>query len=244
MAGIPLVNCKIYVGGLDLSGDSNSLNLVHSAEMLDGTVFQPSSVNRTRSYTPGLKTIELSANMFWNIDVDDRLFTRIGLANEVASVAALGETEGDRVFFTRGIRGQYNPLSGEVGQIITAQLDVKNAGFDLVRGSLMASGSKSSSSTSTGLNLGSAANKRVFSALHVVSPLTAGAPTFAGIIQSDDNSGFTTPTTRLTHTTMTEDGADWQQATIGAGVTDNWWRASWTITGGGTFGIFWSFGIL
>lgn len=244
MAGSPLVNCKVYVGGIDLSGDSNSLNLVHAAEMLDGTVFQESSVNRTRAYTPGLKTIEISANLFWNNANDERLYSRLGLANEVITVALLGETEGDRTFFTRGIRGAYNPLSGEVGQIITAQLDARNAGYDLVRGQLMTRGTKAATGNSTGINMGSAENKRIFSALHVTAPLTAGAPTITGIIQSDDNSGFTTPTTRLTHTAMTEDGADWQQASIGAGITDNWWRAQWTIAGGGSFGIYWSFGIL
>lgn len=242
MAVTPLINCKIVVGGLDLSGDSNSINLTHSAEMLDGTVFVDSSVNQSRSFTPGLKGIELAGNLFWSNVNDETLFDRIGLFDEVISIAALGETEGDRVFLTRGIRGAYNPLSGEVGQIISAQLDARNAGYPLVQGQLMGRGSKSATGNGTGTNMGSAANKRIYSALHILSPLTAGAPTIIGTIESDDNSGFTTPTTRLTHTTMTEDGADWQEAAIGGGVTDNWWRAKWTISGGGTFGIYWSFG--
>lgn len=243
---IVLANCKIIVGGIDLSGDSNSINVSLGPEMLDGTVFTDSSVNRSRAFTPGLKTFEIGANLFWNPgDVDERLFNNIGLFDEVISVATLGESEGDRAFLTRGVRGQYNPMSGEVGQIITAQLDAKNAGYPMVQGQLMARGSKSATGNGTGTNMGSAANKRIYSALHILSPLTAGASNITGIIESDDNSGFTTPTTRLTHTTMSEDGANWQEAAIGAGVTDNWWRAKWTLAGGaGPFSIYWTFGIL
>lgn len=243
MAGTPLINCKIYVGGQNLSTDGNSLQSNIAPEMLDDTVFQPVSVGGTRSFRPGLKTFEITGNLFWNSDNDEILFNRIGFSNEIASVAMVGETEGDRVYFTKGVRGAYNPMSGEVGQIIAATLDVKNAGYDLVRGQLMTSGAKSANGTSTGINMGSAASKRIFSALHVISPTTAGVDSITGIIQSDDNSGFTTPTTRLTHTALLEDGADWQQASIGAGITDNWWRASWTVTGG-SFTVFWSFGIL
>jgi hypothetical protein len=245
MAGLAMANCKIMVGGLDLSGDSNSLNLAANPEMLDNTVFSEGS---TRSFIPGLKTFELTANMFWNVAKDETLFNRIGfLAGEVASVAHLGELEGDRTFFTVGVRGAYNPLSGEVGQLVSAQLDLKNRGYDLVRGQLMAAGTKTASGTGTGLNMGSASGGRIFSALHITSPLVAGGggETFSGIIQSSVDNTFGAPTTRLTHTAgMTLAGADWQQATLGA-VTDAWWRASWTIAGAApSFEVFWSFGII
>jgi hypothetical protein len=250
MAIIPMVNCKVIVGGLDLSGDSNSLSLVHAAEMLDGTVFQPSSVNRTRAYTPGLKTVDLTAGLFWDIDVDQELFSRIGFnAGEIATIAAVGEAEGDRVFFTRGVRGAYNPLSGEVGAIISAQLDLKNRGYDLVRGQLMTAGAdKTVTGNSTGIQFTlPVGNFRIFSALHVLGPAVAGGggETITCIIQSDDNAGFSSATTRLTHAAMTARGADWQEASLTNAVTDTYWRARWTIAGTApSFPLFWSFGIL
>lgn len=247
MGKIVLTNARIFVGPQELSGVSNSINIAHASEMLDDTTFQPtSSGNGTRSFTPGLKTIEITANMFWDTVYDDLLFSRLGLNGEVVSVAALGEAEGDIVHITQGVRGAYNPMSGEVGALIGAQLDAKNRGYDLVRGQLMALGTKTSTSTSTGINMGSAASKRIFSALHVTAPATAGGggEQIVCTIESDDNSGFTTPTTRLTHATMTALGADWQQASIGSGVTDDWWRAKWTISGSSpSFAIYWSFGI-
>lgn len=242
-----LVNCRILVGGQELSGVSNSINVNHAAEMLDDTTFQPTSGgDGTRSMTPGLKTIEVTGNMFFDPDYDALLFSRLGFSGEVVSVAALGESEGDVVHITQGVRGSYNPMSGEVGQLISAQLDLKNRGYDLVRAQLMTTGVKTTTGNSTGINMGSAANKRIFSALHVKLPVTAGGGSeqIVGIIQSDDNSGFSSATTRLTHATMTAQGADWQQAAIGSGITDNWWRARWTISGTApSFEIFWSFGI-
>lgn len=245
-AGV-LINAKIMVGGLDLSGDSNSLAVQYGAEMLDNTVFQESTAGRTRSNTPGLKTASITGQMFWNTLKDETLMARIGVATEVVTVADLGETEGDRVFFLNAMHGAYNPISGEIGQLVSANLDLKAARSPLVRGQLMARGTKIATGTSTGINMGSAAEKRIYSALHIISPAVAGGggEQIIGTIESDDNSGFTTATTRLTHATMTAAGADFQEAAIGAGITDNFWRAKWTISGAApSFLIYWSFGIL
>lgn len=250
MAGATvLLNCKVYIGALDLSGDSNSVQLQHGAEMLDDTVFREVSVGTTRSFKPGLKTVELNASLFWNNDgtTDLAQFQQIGLSDQVMSVALIGEVEGDRVHFTRGVRGSYNPASGEVGQILTAALAARASNAPLVRGQLLQRGTKTATGNSTGINMGSAENKVIYSALHVTAPVTAGGggEQIIGIIESDDNSGFTTPITRLTHTTMTARGSDWQQASIGAGITDNWWRAQWTISGASpSFAIYWSFGMI
>lgn len=245
-AGV-IVNAKILVGGLNLSGDSSSIAVAYGAEMLDNTTFQEGSANRNRSYTPGLKTVGITGQMFWNSTKDQVLFGRIGVADEVITVADVGETEGDRTFFVKGVHGAYNPASGEIGQLLTANLDLKARGTPLVRGQLMARGTKIVTGNSVGINMGSAANKRIYSALHIISPLVAGGggEEIIGEIESDDAIGFPSPTTRLTHTTLAAAGADWQEASIGAGITDNFWRAKWTIAGAApSFEIYWSFGIL
>lgn len=244
-----LLNCKIFVGALDLSGDSNSVQLQHGAEMLDDTVFRRVSFGSTRSFKPGLKGVDLNGSLFWNTDgdTDSEQFRQIGISNQVMSVSLVGETEGDIVLFTRGVRGAYNPASGEIGAIVSAQLTAKASNAPLVRGQLMKNATVTVSGTSTGILFGSAASKRIYSALHVVAPVTAGGggEQIIGIIESDDNAGFTTPVTRLTHTTLTSRDSDWQSASIGAGITDSYWRAKWTIAGAApSFSIFWSFGIL
>jgi hypothetical protein len=69
----------------------------------------------------------------------------------------------------------------------------------------------------------------MFLALHVVA--ISGAPTFTVVLESDDNAGFTSPTTRLTSASYSAStGAEWQS--VAGPVTDTYWRVKWTVTGG------------
>jgi hypothetical protein len=243
-AGV-IVNAKIIVGGLNLSGVSSSLALAYGAEMLDNTTFQPVGLGSNRSYQAGLKTVGITAQMFWDTIKDQTLFGRIGVAEEVVTVADVGETEGDRVFIVKGIHGTYNPASGEIGALITANLDLKSTNSPLVRAQLMTQGMKTATGNSTGINMGSAGGKRIYSALHVMSPSVAGAATVVGTVESAPTAGFAAPVVRLTHPAMDVLGADWQDASIPVEVTDTFWRSVWTITGVTPgFEIYWSFGIL
>lgn len=239
MAGVIYTDCKILVGGFNLSSFSNSIGVEYGVEILDDTVF---GTNGTRSNKPGLKNLSVSGGGFWDTDLDEVLYNKIGATRDVLTFAPVGNTEGDRTFFTRAVSGTYNPLSGEVGALLPFELSFMNAASSLVRGVLLASGVKAASGNSTGVELGLlGALQRAYSALHV----TATDPTsIQVIVESDDNSGFTTPTTRLTHTLITDGGGvtgDWQEL-AGAVASDTWWRSKWTIVGG-PFTIYHSLGI-
>ena len=69
----------------------------------------------------------------------------------------------------------------------------------------------------------------MFLALHVVA--ISGAPTFSVVLESDDNSGFTSPTTQLTSASYSAaTGSEWQS--VAGAITDTYWRVKWTVTGG------------
>jgi hypothetical protein len=242
MAPLVLTNAKILLGGYNLSGYANNVALNSEIEMLDDTVFGTSG---TRSNKPGLKNITLAAGMFWDTAIDAMMFARIGATSEVTSIAPIGVAEGDTVYFYKSLQGAYQPVGGGVGEIMRGDLDGKAAGVNLVRGHLMATGAKLVTGTGTGAVYGlCGAGKRIFSALHVTAIGGSAVPTITGIIESDDNVGFTSATTRLTHTAMTAIGSNWQQAN-GPIATDTYWRASWTISGTDpSLTVFWSFGIL
>lgn len=240
MPGIILTDCKILLGGYNLSGYHNSINLEHGAEMLDDTVFGTSG---TRSNKPGMKTVSVSGNGFWDDVVDEALYNRIGAVREVMTLAPEGNAEGDRAFILRAVNGTYNPLTGEVGQLVAFDLDARASNAPLVRGVVMALGSKAADGNSVGIDLGLlAAGKRAYSGIHITA---SAAGTIQIIVESDDGAGFGSPTTRLTHTlftsTGTEVGADWQEL-AGPVATDTFWRSKWTITGG-PFTIYHVFGI-
>lgn len=239
MPGTILTDCKIYLGGYDISGFHNSLNLEHGAEMLDDTRFGTSG---TRSNKPGLKTFSYTGNGFWDETMDGVLYDRIGATREVMSFAPEGNVEGDRAYTVRAVNGTYNPLSGEVGALLPFEFSAMSANSPLVRGAVLATGSKAASGNGTGLNLGLlGSGKRAYSALHVTA---IAATSIIVTVESDDGSGFPSPTTRLTHTTFLGAGtvgADWQEL-AGPIATDTWWRSKWVIVGG-PFTIYHVFGI-
>lgn len=239
MATLILTDCKILVGGYNLSSYHNSLNVEYGVEMLDDTRFGTSG---TRSNKPGLKNLSVAGGGFWDTDIDSVLYSKVGAVREVLTVAPIGNAEGDRTFSTRSVSGQYSPLSGEVGALLPFELSFMNANSAFVRGVVLATGSKAATGNGTSQLLGLlGAGQRAYSALHVTS---VAATSIQVIVESDDTSGFISPITRLTHTLVSSGGgvtADWQEL-AGAVATDTYWRSKWTIVGG-PFTIYHTFGI-
>lgn len=250
MSTLVLTNCRLWLGGYELSGIMNSMGIDYGAELKDDTVFGTAG---TRSNKPGLKTVKVNGHGFWDADTplgssfgyDGPLFNRIGAVREVVTVTPQGQTVGDRAFFTRGVNGQYNPLTGDIGELVGFDVDLNAANTLLVRGQVGALGTKTVTGTGAGVQLGAvSALQKIYAALHVKDTIAGTTPTLDVTIESDDNSGFTTPTTRLTFTQVTTViGAQWQE--LAGAITDDWWRVKWTL-GGVTpsYPLFVSFGIL
>ena len=104
----------------------------------------------------------------------------------------------------------------------------------LTRGIIEFNSSATSSSTTTGSQLGAvSAAQRIVANLHVT---TAVGSALDVIVQSDDNSGFTSPTNRITFSQAT--GITSQHLSLAGAVTDDYWRLSYTIAGGSfTFAV-------
>ena len=68
----------------------------------------------------------------------------------------------------------------------------------------------------------------MYSYLHVMTTGT-GSPTLDVVIQSDDNAGMTSPTTRITHAQKTAIGAE--LLSVAGAVMDDYWRVNFTIGG-------------
>lgn len=235
-----LTDCKILLGGLDISGFSNSIAIEYGAEMLDDTRFGTAG---TRSNKPGIKSFSATGGIFWDPTIDGALFTKVGAVREVMSFAPLGNAEGDRAYTIRGVSGTYNPLSGEVGTLMQSEVNLHSANTPLVRGVVLALGAKAASGNGVGVNFVTpvATGQKAYSGLHV---LATTATSISVVVESDDNVGFSSPTTRLTHTLMTNaagPGSDWQEL-AGPIATDIYWRSKWTIVGG-PFTIYHVFGI-
>jgi hypothetical protein len=155
------------------------------------------------------------------------LALNLGAAHTVAAIP-IGGVEGSAGYFTQGVFLGYTPIEGEVGDLAMQQGSWRGR-TPLVRGTLTSVATVTASGNGTGFQLGPvAATQRVWAAVHF---LTAGGttPSITARVESDDNAGFTTPTTQITFTAATAKGG--QFASLLGPVTDTYWRCAWTVSG-------------
>jgi hypothetical protein len=225
MSTIVYQNCRMFMGGYELSGIANMIGMDYEAEMLDATPFGQG----TRINKPGLKVVSMRGS---------------GAAKEVVSMAPEGAAVGDTVFFVEGVNGAYNPISGAVGELIGFEIDLRAQTRALVRGKLGYTGTATASGNGSSVQLGAlTATQRLFAALHVVDP-AGTTPTLTVKIQSDNATGFPSATDQITFTQVTTTaGAQW--GSVAGPITDDWWRVNLTIAGTSpSYKVFCSFGIL
>jgi hypothetical protein len=184
----------------------------------------------------GLKT--------WNVEIegfndqDDATLASIDSRNwsQLASNDPIGITHTTAVdagvaYFGSGPLVSVYPQGPEVGA--AGKLAVKWAGNSpLVRGQVAVNGAKTTTGNGTTLDFGTTptTSMKVYGAIWVTAITGTGTPTITVKIQSDDNSGMTTPTDRITFTAATAIGAQFATPiTFVAG--ERYWRMVWTVSG-------------
>jgi len=205
-----------------------ALGLLAETDARDDTVFG----DIARSAAPGLSTVRLEgAGLFTagaSGDLDPTMATKRGLLVPV-TLAPLTGAAGEICYLFQATEATYR-VQAAVGELCRADFSATGAGGQggLVRGALLAVGQQSASGAGTAYNLGSVASgQRLYAALHVLS----GTGTLDVVIESDDASGMLTPLTRITFAQVTGPAGQWASPIAGP-ITDTWWRAKWTITGG------------
>jgi len=222
MASQVLTNAKLYVDEHDLSGQMNALAVEYGVDALDETTFG----NDTRKHTGGLKTTTMSHEGYWAAGTDDTVFSRIG-GTTVVTISSDGADAGEVAYLAQTLGTSYSP-SAAVGELLGFSVEMEAAG-PLVRGLMLANQTASGTASAAQQNLGAvAAGENVYGALHVTSLATGATLTMK--IQSDSTTGFSAPTDRITFSAATGVTAEWGSA-AGA-ITDQYWRATWTLTGG------------
>ena len=233
MAVQGLMDARIMLGGYEYTSFSNSLTTDYGVEMLDNTVFGDS----TRSNRAGMRTFSFAINGYRDDggstpfgDAGGTAYARIGAAREVFSFAPVGTADGQRAYTIRGVNGTYTPLSGTVGDLLPFELTGSAAHSELIKGVVEGVGTKTATANSTGTNLGAlSATQTLYAALHVTA-FSGTSPTLDVKVQSDDNSGFSSATDRITFTQNTG-SLQSQWGSVNGAVTDTYWRTVMTIGG-------------
>jgi hypothetical protein len=246
MAVSKFTDALIYLGTKGLHGKSNQVAIQQSVNLIDATTFgQTTKINLA-----GQKSWSISASGFWDVgtdvattgvsfvesDASGSLFSRIGAANSVISIAPANADLGT-VFFGKEVNGSYQTF-GNLGDAIPFSIDGESAS-PLCRGVMgFAPSSRSGASgNGTAIQLGAlTSGQKLMAALHVVQ---FNGTTMTMKVQSD-TVGFGSPTDVITFTAATGLTSEWIE--VSGPITDDYFRGSFTFTGT-TFTAILSFGI-
>lgn len=231
MSKTVLTNVRAFVVGVDLTSNSNKIELSSEVESKETTNYNSEGY---KEFVGGLASAEISGEGQWEAadetKVDDATWAQLGGVGPWSISANNAAAVGGLAYFTQALRCDYK-LLGEVGDVAPWTSTAKSA-WPLVRGQFAhpPGTPRTASGAGTGLELGTvAANKRLYAAVHVLS-VAGTTPSITARVESDDNSGFTSATTRLTFTATGAVGGQILR-TDGTAITDTWWRVAWTISG-------------
>lgn len=232
MARFVLLNTRLFAGAVDLTTRNNKVELGVEVEAKSTTSFKPEGTEVWEEVLGGLKTLSLGAGGQWEAGdaskVDDETWADLGSVIPW-SACPVGAAEGSLAWLTSALRSEYK-LGDAVGEVAPWEAKAGGSGA-LVRGTVAhpPGTARTASGTGTAVNLGAlSASQRLYANLHVLS-VAGTTPSITVRIESDDASGFLSPTTRHTFSAATAVGG--QSAQITGAVTDTWWRPAWVISG-------------
>ncbi len=230
MAKIILLNSRVYANSADLSGVTNKASISGEREEKETTTFGSAGY---KELIAGLGSSKFSLEGFWEAGdaskVDDEKWAALGGAGPWTVCPVAGAVS-DVAYFSKVLTAKYGQ-GGAVGDVAPYKAEGSGT-WPLVRG-LVANPpgtARTTTGTGTAIQLGAVASgKQLYAAVHVLSVSGTGTPTVTFRIESDDNAGFSSATTRATFTAATAVSGEIIRA---AGpFTDDYWRAAWTISG-------------
>ncbi|MCW2920026.1 MAG: hypothetical protein JWN52_8094 [Actinomycetia bacterium] len=220
MSTLVLKDCTTWVDSIPLTTYANELQLTLTVDDLDVTTFGSGGFKQRAA---GLRNVEADLKGFWDgAVVDADAFANLGVINRVVSITPDGAAGSAAYLFKAG-NFSYDQ-GGAVGAADPFTLKMMGSdGVGVVRGQLAAAkGSVSATGVlGSGQNLGAVSSTQfLYAAFHVFP--TVGT-TITVLLESDDNSGFTTPTTVATLGPLTAVGGTWMPRVAGP-LTDTWFR--------------------
>ena len=230
MGELVLTDCKLWLDAYDLSGQMNALALEYSADVHDSTTFASAGFHEK---TGSLKTWSAAHAGFFEagvLEIDDVLFSKMGLVNQLMTVGPTTGAEGEDSYFGLSTESEYSP-GAQVGDLFTFDVSAVSNG-DLIRGTIMYNATIGASGNGTARQLGAVgATEKLHMGMHVIAA-SGGSPTLDVTVESDDNSGMTSSTMRGTFAQAIAIGSEWLDPVDGA-ITDDWWRIDFVIGGAG-----------
>lgn len=228
-----LLDTRVFVSGADLSGWSNKIEIGEEWEAKDKTNFRSGGAKEVHA---GLGSVDIEGEGQWeagSAGMPDDSFWANRRVIEPWSVGPTGASDtapGNLMYLTSALRTSMT-LMDAVGE--TAPWSAKAVGSKpLVRGQSMHASGTARTATGNGTTVdflaGPTTGQRVYANLHVLS-VSGTTPSITVAVQSDDNSGMTSPTTRGTFAAKTAIGGEALE--IASPGNERYWRVTWTVSG-------------
>lgn len=226
-----LLDARIYLESADLTGWSNKVETAASVADEDVTTF---ASNGWHERTGGERDTDVSLEGFFEaLDVsrpDDLFWANLGSNQAALTVAPTSGAAGVLAYLTRAQVMDYKP-GAAVGKVL-GWTSSQKGNWPFVRGLILhpQGTARTATGTGTGFQLGAVTiAQRMYACLHVLSIAGTSTPTITVSLQSSVDNTFSSPTTRITFAADTT--LDGQALSLLGAVTDQWWRAAWTISG-------------
>jgi len=217
---------QLWLNEYNISSDLNTIVLNISSGIQENTTFGDAYIKRLA----GLKTAAISMEGYFEGTPDGELSSSIATTNGVITVTGQDATQGDICYMMQPAVSEYSP-GAAVGEMFSFSVNAEANG-ETIRGEISHNGTETTTGNGTGTQLGAiSASQYLYATLHVTAA-SGTSPTLDVTIESDDNSGFTSATTRGTFTQATGVTSQWLTPVAGA-ITDDYWRAVYTIGGSG-----------
>lgn len=226
-----LTDVRQYLAGADLTGFSNKIAFGGEVEELDTTTF---ASNGCHERVGGLSDSSVDIEGFWQAGdlsmPDDAFWAALGVATSPYTAVPTAGTVGSLAYLTKILESSYKP-GGDIGKLLGYSAGLKG-NAPVARGVILhpQGTARSTTGNGTGVQIGAiTANQRMYANLHVMSISGTSTPTITVKVQSSVDNTFASPTDRITFTAATT--LSGQASSVLGAVTDQWWRAVWTITG-------------
>lgn len=229
MPPFAFVSPVIYVGAYDVTSDLNQISGSYNPNFLEVTTFGSSG---WRQRIQGLIDVDFTASGFQDFSstgIDSNTAPLVGATNVVTVGPNSTATAGDPAYLFQSLLvGKHQPV--QLGEAAKFELPFKGQA-QMAAGIISAPrASRTATASASAVQEGTSSTK-VFGTRHIFS-VSGNSPTLATFIESATNASMINPTTRLSFTTASTVGGEWQQAAaVGGG---SYWRASWVIGGTGT----------
>jgi hypothetical protein len=230
MAILAFTGATIWYGLADLSDDAKEVMLDASVAPLDSTTFASGG---WVSNAAGLRSAKADVKGNWQAGTadlpDDLSFGNLGTGGVPLTITPAGAAVSNVCYFGSFLEPSYK-TGGKVGDLLSFETSLM-ADAPLVRGQIANASAKTSTGTTTGLNLGAVgAGQAIYCAVHVLTVSGTATPSLTVAVQSGSSSGFASPTTVVTGAAITAPGSQFLTGPTGVN-TDTWQRLSLTITG-------------